>query len=211
MAADTRQHILVRQQGPAHPGVLPPDRGGPPRAFHGFGSTFVGTAILPGATISPFGDESAGARELSTAIYREVVAGAVPAVPAKLAPVLPDLLWLAHLRVTLYWVIDTSPDQERTRLLVERSGVLLVHLACRRVRQQWVHVLAAGIAGVLSGVAFHLLVDIGGSDILGSSLLPVVVGVATAVGRASVIPLVPDVGARRGPVDDDFRREAAPR
>ena len=55
------------------------------------------------------------------AIYRDVVEGASPAVPAKLAPVLPDLLWLAHLSVTLFWVIDTSPGQERTRQLVERS------------------------------------------------------------------------------------------
>ena len=53
------------------------------------------------------------------------MAGASPAVPAKLAPVLPDLLWLAHLSVTLYWVIDTSPGQERTRQLVDRSVTML--------------------------------------------------------------------------------------
>jgi AcrR family transcriptional regulator len=93
--------------------------------YHGFGSAFVGTAILPGAAVSPFSEQSAGARELSMEIYRDVVAGASPAVPAKLAPVLPDLLWLAHLSVTLYWVIDTSPGQQRTRLLVERSVAML--------------------------------------------------------------------------------------
>ncbi|MCW2759923.1 MAG: TetR/AcrR family transcriptional regulator [Marmoricola sp.] len=94
--------------------------------YHGFGAAFVGTAILPGAAVSPFSEESAGARELSMEIYRDVVAGASPAVPAKLAPVLPDLLWLAHLSVTLYWVIDTSPGQERTRLLIDRSVAMLV-------------------------------------------------------------------------------------
>lgn len=93
--------------------------------YHGFGAAFVGTAIVPGASVSPFSDESAVARELSAEIYREVVAGAAPAVPAKLAPVLPDLLWLAHLSVTLYWVIDTSPGQERTHLLIERSVAML--------------------------------------------------------------------------------------
>jgi AcrR family transcriptional regulator len=93
--------------------------------YHGFGAAFVGTAIVPGASVSPFSDESAGARELSMAIYRDVVEGASPAVPAKLAAVLPDLLWLAHLSVTLYWVIDTSPDQERTDQLVERSVAML--------------------------------------------------------------------------------------
>ncbi len=93
--------------------------------YHGFGAAFVGTAIVPGAAVSPFSDESAGARELSMEIYRDVVGGASPPVPARLAPVLPDLLWLAHLSVTLHWVIDTSPDQERTRLLVERSVAML--------------------------------------------------------------------------------------
>jgi AcrR family transcriptional regulator len=93
--------------------------------YHGFGAAFVGTAIVPGASVSPFSEESAGARELSMEIYREVVAGATPAVPAKLAPVLPDLLWLAHLSVTLDWVIDTSPDQERTRQLIDRSVAML--------------------------------------------------------------------------------------
>jgi hypothetical protein len=39
--------------------------------------------------------------------------------------VLPDLLWLAHLSVTLYWVIDTSPHQQRTDLLIERSVAML--------------------------------------------------------------------------------------
>lgn len=92
--------------------------------YHGFGSAFVGTAIVPGA-VSPFSDESAGARELSMAIYRDVVEGASPSIPSKLAPVLPDLLWLAHLSVTLYWVIDTSPGQERTSQLVDRSVAML--------------------------------------------------------------------------------------
>jgi AcrR family transcriptional regulator len=93
--------------------------------YHGFGSAFVGTALVPGATVSPFSEESAGARELSMEIYREVVEGASPSVPAKLAPVLPDLLWLAHLSVTLYWVIDTSPNQERTEQVIERSVAML--------------------------------------------------------------------------------------
>ncbi len=93
--------------------------------YHGFGAAFVGTAIVPGAAVSPFSEESSGARELSMAIYRDVVAGATPAVPARLAPVLPDLLWLAHLSVTLFWVIDTSAGQQRTHQLVDRSVTML--------------------------------------------------------------------------------------
>ena len=93
--------------------------------YHGFGTAFVGTAIAPGAAVSPFSEESSDARELSRAIFRDVVEGASPAVPAKLTPVLTDLLWLAHLSVTLFWVIDTSRGQERTRQLVDRSIPML--------------------------------------------------------------------------------------
>lgn len=119
--------------------------------YHGFGAAFVGTAIVPGATESPFSEESAGARELSLEIYRDVVAGASPAVPAKLAPVLPDLLWLAHLSVTLYWVIDTSRGQERTRQLVERSVTMLAS-AIRLARLPGASALIQQVGAVLDVV-----------------------------------------------------------
>src|SRR4051812_31810704 len=59
--------------------------------YHGFGSAFVGTAIVPGATVSPFSEESAGARELSMQIYRDVVAGGPPPPPPHPAPGPPPL------------------------------------------------------------------------------------------------------------------------
>lgn len=93
--------------------------------FHGFGSAFLSTAIVPGAAASPFSEESSEARELSMSIYRDVVAGASPAVPGRVAAVLPDLLWVGHLGLTLFWAVDTSASQQRTHTLVERSVGLL--------------------------------------------------------------------------------------
>jgi AcrR family transcriptional regulator len=119
--------------------------------YHGFGSAFVGTAIVPGAAVSPFSEESAGARELSMAIFRDVVEGASPAVPAKLAPVLPDLLWLAHLSVVLFWVIDTSPGQERTQQLIERS-VAMLGSALRVARLPGASTLVKQVGAVLDVV-----------------------------------------------------------
>jgi AcrR family transcriptional regulator len=119
--------------------------------YHGFGTAFVGTAIAPGASVSPFSEESADARELSRAIFRDVVEGASPAVPAKLTPVLTDLLWLAHLSVTLFWVIDTSPDQERTRQLVDRSIPMLTS-AVRVARLPGASRLVGQVASVLDVV-----------------------------------------------------------
>jgi AcrR family transcriptional regulator len=119
--------------------------------YHGFGGAFVGTAIVPEAAVSPFSEESSEARELSLAIFRDVVEGALPAVPAKVAVVLPDLLWLAHLSITLFWVIDTSPGQERTRLLVDRSIPMLTS-AVRVARLPGASRLVGQVASVLDVV-----------------------------------------------------------
>ena len=90
---------------------------------------------------------------------------------------------LAGLFVTLVYVtifaIPTAP-----------VGVLLVHLCCRRVQPQWVHVIAAGGAGVLTGLAFGAWAA-GVTEIFSATALAAILGVATAIGRACVIPLVP--------------------
>ena len=55
----------------------------------------------------------------------QVVEGSTLKVDKELRAELPELLWLADLGVTLYWVHDTSPDQVKTRLLVD-SAIPLV-------------------------------------------------------------------------------------
>ena len=119
--------------------------------YHGFGAAFVSTAIVPRAAESPFSEQSSEARQLSLSIFRDVVVGASPAVPAKLADVLPDLLWLAHLSVTLFWVIDTSRGQERTQQLVERSVAMLA-TAVRVSRLPGASRLVGQVASVLDVV-----------------------------------------------------------
>jgi AcrR family transcriptional regulator len=93
--------------------------------YHGFGTEFVTVAIRPGSAASPFSDESGDARGVSRAVFDELVAGAEPAVPAHLRAELPELLWLAYLGLTLFWVHDSSPDQRRTRTLVDGVAPLL--------------------------------------------------------------------------------------
>ena len=56
-------------------------------------------------------------------------------------------------------------------------GMLAVHFLCRHVGAQWVHVVAAGVAGFVAFCWVNLL-------------LGVLVGGATAFGRASVVPMV---------------------
>ncbi|MCB7138051.1 TetR/AcrR family transcriptional regulator [Cellulosimicrobium marinum] len=93
--------------------------------FHAFGAEFVSVAIRPGSDASPFSAVSAPARHRSRALFEEVVAGAEPAVPARLRAELPELLWLGQLGVTLFWVHDTSAGFARTRRLVSGGAALV--------------------------------------------------------------------------------------
>lgn len=88
--------------------------------YHGFGTTFVQQALLSGASASPFSAESGQAREMAVALMEQVVSTSRTPARGALRDRLPFLLWLAYLGVTLHWVADASPDQSRTRSLVDR-------------------------------------------------------------------------------------------
>lgn len=116
--------------------------------YHAFGQAFVGIAIAPDSPSNPLSETSAPAREQSLAIYREVVAGAVPKVPEKVRDILPELLWLCHLGVTLFWVTDRSSGQERTRRLVDAT-VPLIGPMLRVVRLPWGGAVVEQVRGAL--------------------------------------------------------------
>lgn len=98
--------------------------------FHDFGGQFFRNAADPRSPLSPFSAQSAPAREASTELFRRVVADSDLKVAPALREELPDLLWLLHMGVVLFWVHDDSPGQRRTRALV--GG--LVPLVDRSVR-----------------------------------------------------------------------------
>ncbi|UUW90972.1 hypothetical protein [Pimelobacter simplex] len=62
-------------------------------------------------------------------------------------------------------------------------GVLIVHLVCRCVGAQWVHVAAAGLAG-LAPMGVWVLLTGEAEPVLG------LLAVATALGRLAVVPMV---------------------
>lgn len=86
--------------------------------FHDFGGQFFRNAADPRSPLSPFSEESAPAREASTALMRRAVEGSDLKVAPALREELPELLWLLHMGVVLFWVYDDSPGQRRTRTLV---------------------------------------------------------------------------------------------
>lgn len=114
--------LPTRLRGVLHAGIDAFDE------YHAFGTEFVTVAIRPSSPASPFSSASRAARETSAQLFREVVEGADPAVPAHLRADLPELLWLAQLGLTLYWVYDDSPGRRRTRRLVDGAAPLVGRL-----------------------------------------------------------------------------------
>ena len=63
-------------------------------------------------------------------------------------------------------------------------GCLLVHLVCRRIPEQSIHVATAGLAGAAAGVVYDAVLF---DEFWG--MLWILLGIAAAIGRAVVIPL----------------------
>jgi AcrR family transcriptional regulator len=93
--------------------------------YHEFGKQFFVNAADPDSPLSPFSSESSPAREAQTAIYRELVDGSTAKIDSRLRADLPELIWLYHMGVVLFWVHDRSPDCRRTRMLIERTVPLV--------------------------------------------------------------------------------------
>jgi AcrR family transcriptional regulator len=98
------------------------------RPYHQFAGRFFAIAAEPTSPLNPFSAESAAARETSTEIFRDVVAGSDVRADARVLAELPELLWLAHMGVVLHWVHDRSPGQRRTAMLVRRAVPLVDRL-----------------------------------------------------------------------------------
>jgi AcrR family transcriptional regulator len=93
--------------------------------YHEFGRQFFVNAADPESPLSPFSPESNPARQAQIAIYREVVEGSTARIDPELRAGLPELIWLYHMGLVLFWVHDRSADCRRTRMLVERTVPLV--------------------------------------------------------------------------------------
>jgi len=82
----------------------------------------------PSHPLSPFSRETESIRQRDVAFFAQALDGANVRVPADLKRRLPWLLWLYQMGVLLYWVYDSSPDQVRTRQLVEKTLVIVTRL-----------------------------------------------------------------------------------
>ena len=121
--------VLRRENdfGPRLRGVLTPwlDVAGPD---HAFAAKFFKVAAEPSSPLSPFSAASSASRDAAIGLFREVIEGSAVKIDPELRAELPELLWLVELGVVLYWVHDPSPDQARTRLLIDRAVPLVDRL-----------------------------------------------------------------------------------
>src|ERR1043166_1042140 len=69
--------------------------------------------------LSWFGRGTREQRRLSIAIFAEALAGA--RLPDDLREAAPTLLWTLHMGVLLYFLYDDSPNQRRTRKLIDAA------------------------------------------------------------------------------------------
>ena len=93
--------------------------------YRRFAAAFFRSAANPQSPLSPFSAESAPAREVGIELLRMVVDGSDAEVPDLVADELPELLWLYHMGVVLFWVYDSSDESQATRLLVRRTIPLI--------------------------------------------------------------------------------------
>lgn len=96
--------------------------------YHAFGDTLLSMALRPGSATSPFSADSDSARTVAIGIMRETVEASARIPAGRVGERLPELLWLAHLTLTLQWVLDRSPDQSRTRMLIDGAAPLIARI-----------------------------------------------------------------------------------
>lgn len=98
------------------------------RPLHPFAGSLFRVAAEPTGPLSPFSTESATARNAGIGLFRAVLEGSDLRLSAELRAELPELLWLVHMGVVLFWVHDRSESQRRTRALIRRACPLLERL-----------------------------------------------------------------------------------
>jgi len=75
----------------------------------------------PAHPLSPFSQDTAAIREQDISYFQRVVDDSKVKLPASIQPYLASLFWLYQMGLILFWVYDRSPNQDRTRLLFDKT------------------------------------------------------------------------------------------
>ncbi len=96
--------------------------------YHRFAGLLFRSAADPNSPLNPFSPDSQPVRREATELFARVVEGAQGPIAKDLKPELPNLLWLYHMGIVLYWIHDKSEGRWRTWKLMERSVDLIAKL-----------------------------------------------------------------------------------
>ena len=99
--------------------------------YQQFAAVLFRTAGDPESPLHPFSAASSPVRNATISIFEQLVRGSRGRIPSQLATDLPELLWLYHLGIILFWIHDRSPGSQRTYRLIDRSAAfaaLLIRL-----------------------------------------------------------------------------------
>ncbi len=76
----------------------------------------------PKHPLSPFSPQTKEIRDIDIAWFRRILVGCGMRIPRDIEPHLPEVLWFFQMGVILFWVIDESPQQIRTKRLLELAS-----------------------------------------------------------------------------------------
>lgn len=96
--------------------------------YHSFSSVLFKAAVDPKSPLNPFSAESAPVREEAIELFDAIVEGSSQKIPKDLRGDLPELLWMWHMSIILYWIHDDSEERWRTRRLMERTSSIVLTL-----------------------------------------------------------------------------------
>lgn len=82
--------------------------------------------VDPEHPLSPFSAQTAAIRNEDVASFERAVKDSNVKLPASVAPYLGRLLWMYQMGLILFWVYDRSPNQERTKLLYDKTLTMLL-------------------------------------------------------------------------------------
>ncbi len=97
--------------------------------YQRFSGVLFKTAADPTSPLNPFSDSSRAVRQEATALFAQVVQDSDQKVHHSLLAELPDLLWMYHMGIILFWIYDKSPGCARTVRLMERT----VDIVCKMI------------------------------------------------------------------------------
>jgi len=84
--------------------------------------------IDPHHPLSPFSEETRSIRDYDVEFFTRALEGGKVRVPEDLNAYLPRVLWLYQMGLILFWVYDSSPKQERTMKLFDKSLAIVIAL-----------------------------------------------------------------------------------